>query len=515
MPARGGPPGRRVAARQITEVDPGGDTGRRQLPVPPPVERPGPAPGGGRRCGAGRDRARWPSGGWRGVRGRLLLAVGAALPRASPPAASTSGTWSRRSGAPPQGRLLDTTDVSGVQFNRLGAHVDPVLALFAPLWWVWSSPEMLLVAQAVIVSTGALPAFWLGRRWLGDDRLAAGGRGRLPALPGAAARDALRLPPGDARRAAPAVLHLGRGGGALGGARGLRDARRAHTGAGGPDARGAGGVWLWSSPRPAPGGGGARGGRPRVGRVAVAVIMPAFAIDGSNPHMGRYSSLGDSPIDIALTFVTRPWDAIAIVATPGRALYLVGLLVPLLLLPLAAPVLALARLPQLAHQPLRQRRPGADRGLPLRRRAGAVPRRGRAAGAGAPARARARRRARPLDPARPGWWPGALVGAVIVAGVFQGPLPLWGWMPGGCGGSARHALHRWTPRPRAARARWRSSRPTPAVSAANDAGSHLSARRRILLFPKLGDADCVLFADDARLRAMARDRPTLRPPGYR
>ena len=47
-----------------------------------------------------------------------------------------------------QGRFLDTTDVSGVQFNRLGAHVDPVLALFAPLWLVWSSPEMLLVAQA-------------------------------------------------------------------------------------------------------------------------------------------------------------------------------------------------------------------------------------------------------------------------------------------------------------------------------------------------------------------------------
>ena len=29
----------------------------------------------------------------------------------------------------------------------------------------------LLVAQAVIVALGALPAFWLGRRWLGDDDL--------------------------------------------------------------------------------------------------------------------------------------------------------------------------------------------------------------------------------------------------------------------------------------------------------------------------------------------------------
>jgi uncharacterized membrane protein len=74
-----------------------------------------------------------------------------------------------------EGRFLDTTDVSGVQFSRLGAHVDPILALFVPLWWVWSSPEALLVAQAVIVALGALPAYWLGRRWLGDTRLALAG----------------------------------------------------------------------------------------------------------------------------------------------------------------------------------------------------------------------------------------------------------------------------------------------------------------------------------------------------
>ncbi|MDX6556906.1 MAG: hypothetical protein QOD86_3101, partial [Miltoncostaeaceae bacterium] len=73
------------------------------------------------------------------------------------------------------GHFLESTDVHGVQFSRLGAHVDPILALFTPLYMVWSSPESLLVAQAVIVSLGALPAFWLGRRWLGDDRLALAG----------------------------------------------------------------------------------------------------------------------------------------------------------------------------------------------------------------------------------------------------------------------------------------------------------------------------------------------------
>src|SRR5262249_7207949 len=73
------------------------------------------------------------------------------------------------------GHFLDTTDLTGLQFNRLGAHVDPVLVLFAPLWRIWPSPEMLLVSQAIIVALGALPAFWLGRRWLREDRLAVAG----------------------------------------------------------------------------------------------------------------------------------------------------------------------------------------------------------------------------------------------------------------------------------------------------------------------------------------------------
>ena len=65
------------------------------------------------------------------------------------------------------GRPLETTDVTGDQFVRLGAHVDPILVLFTPLAWTGFLPEALLVAQVLIVASGALPAFWLGRRWLG------------------------------------------------------------------------------------------------------------------------------------------------------------------------------------------------------------------------------------------------------------------------------------------------------------------------------------------------------------
>ena len=59
---------------------------------------------------------------------------------------------------------ITTGDVEPRQMSRLGSHVDPILALFALPWLVWPSPVMLLVAQAAIVATGAWPAFRLGTR---------------------------------------------------------------------------------------------------------------------------------------------------------------------------------------------------------------------------------------------------------------------------------------------------------------------------------------------------------------
>jgi len=40
------------------------------------------------------------------------------------------------------------------------------------------------VSQAVIVATGALPAYWLGRRWLGDERLAVAAAATALVMPG-------------------------------------------------------------------------------------------------------------------------------------------------------------------------------------------------------------------------------------------------------------------------------------------------------------------------------------------
>lgn len=47
--------------------------------------------------------------------------------------------------------------IKGDNFNLLGDHFHPVLALLAPLWWLWPSPAMLLWAQAAMFGASAYP----------------------------------------------------------------------------------------------------------------------------------------------------------------------------------------------------------------------------------------------------------------------------------------------------------------------------------------------------------------------
>lgn len=64
------------------------------------------------------------------------------------------------------GHLLRFTDMDvghTVLTSRLAIHVEPLLLLFAPLYLIHSGPETLLVAQSVIVATGAVPAYLLAR----------------------------------------------------------------------------------------------------------------------------------------------------------------------------------------------------------------------------------------------------------------------------------------------------------------------------------------------------------------
>src|SRR5215469_9875795 len=51
----------------------------------------------------------------------------------------------------------------GPHFSILGDHFSPILAALAPLYWIYSGPQTLLVAQAVLFSL-AIPPLWLFTR---------------------------------------------------------------------------------------------------------------------------------------------------------------------------------------------------------------------------------------------------------------------------------------------------------------------------------------------------------------
>jgi uncharacterized membrane protein len=80
----------------------------------------------------------------------------------------TQAVW-----ATAHGHFMRVTEAGGTDVSRLGIHVDPIVALLAPLWWVWPSPQLLLTVQAIALAAGALPIFWLGRKHLRTERDAA------------------------------------------------------------------------------------------------------------------------------------------------------------------------------------------------------------------------------------------------------------------------------------------------------------------------------------------------------
>ncbi len=244
------------------------------------------------------------------------------------------------------GRPLEMTDGStGEQIVRLGSHVDPILALFAPLWLLAPSPVTLAAVQVAACGLGALPVLWLGRRHLESERTAALLALAYLASPWLAwtALDALHpvtfaIPLFlyaiwflDTNRLRPfticAVLIL-----ATGELMGLSLAAL--------------GVWFWLS----------RGQR-RIGlAVAVAglswtlvclkVIVPAFRGEES-PFYERFASVGGSPGGIVKTVFTDPGAIAYALFTGADVSYLAFLAIPLAAAFLLAPGLAAVALPQL------------------------------------------------------------------------------------------------------------------------------------------------------------------------
>jgi uncharacterized membrane protein len=64
------------------------------------------------------------------------------------------------------GHFLAFTNMAPVR-NRLALHVEPILLLFVPLYWIGlGGPKLLLIVQAMVVGLGALPLHWLTREVL-------------------------------------------------------------------------------------------------------------------------------------------------------------------------------------------------------------------------------------------------------------------------------------------------------------------------------------------------------------
>jgi uncharacterized membrane protein len=245
-----------------------------------------------------------------------------------------------------QGRPLDVTELDGGQINRLGAHVDPILAAFAPLWWLWPSPAMLLAVQSAAVALGALPVFWLARKHLASKRL-----GSLFALvylvyapvqwlaldefhPVALACPLLLFAVWylDEERLTAAAPFL---------------ALAALTKEEVPLAVAGLGVWYALARGRRLTGTALAGGGVLLTGLYLTVVIPHFREGGSPAFYDRYDAVGGSPVGVLETAVTDPLVLLR-AATQGRDLeYLLELALPLAGLFLAAPLVLVAALPEL------------------------------------------------------------------------------------------------------------------------------------------------------------------------
>lgn len=71
------------------------------------------------------------------------------------------------------GRIFELTDPNGTEIvSRLAFHADFILILFAPFYWIWETPNTLLVLQAIIVGCGAFFVYFLARDILKSKPLA-------------------------------------------------------------------------------------------------------------------------------------------------------------------------------------------------------------------------------------------------------------------------------------------------------------------------------------------------------
>jgi uncharacterized membrane protein len=371
----------------------------------------------------------------------------------------TQAVWSTAHWHP-----FEVTELTGRQIIRLGAHVDPLLALFAPLWWIWPSPVMLLTAQVAALACGAFPVFWLARKYLASDQAAVCLAVSYLLYPGLQWRALNEFYP--ALVAVPLVLfaiwfldeekfwrfavfgvlvaasqeQMGLLIAGLGVWYGLRKRRwRIAT------AIASAGV-AWTG-------------------IAVLVVIPHFS-GGPTPFYSRYASVGGSPSGILRTLVSDPVSVLTAASSSADLRFMFWSFVPLLGLFVLAPTLSLIALPQLALSLLSDR--SADVSLNGNISAPIIPILVAGTILGI-ARFRERETIAKL-----------VVISTGISMIAAGPLPYIKALAPGLNAHTRAAAAAVSMIPSGA-----------SVSATNDLGSQLSARRRFYQFPLTRNSEWV------------------------
>jgi uncharacterized membrane protein len=249
---------------------------------------------------------------------------------------------------PPVSIIKGVHNGFGPGFAVLGDHFSPILALLAPLYWIWDDPRTLLITQAVLFAA-AIPPLWVfTRRELGGAAAycVAGAYALSWPIASAIAFDfhevafapvltAVMLERFQAGRRLPgtlaalALLPVKEDMGLLVAGYGLYLllAKRERSLGGAFIVVGL--VWTW---------------------LAARVLIPAFG--GDPNYYWAYGALGDDLPGAVAHVVTHPWDAARLLVTPPiKAGTLALLILPLLLVPLRSP-LVLAALPLLAERML-------------------------------------------------------------------------------------------------------------------------------------------------------------------
>jgi len=375
--------------------------------------------------------------------------------------------WSTAHGDP-----LRMTSLHGDQISRLAAHVDPILVVFAPLWWIWPSPHMLLAVQAIVIALGAVPMFLLARKHLASPRAALGFALAYLLYPATGWLTLNEFHP--VALATPLLLFAFW---CLDEERLVRFALFAFAASACKEEIAlvvAGfGIWYAVAHRSWVTGAAIALAGGLWAAVAIGVVIPHYNAGAESDFYGRYSEVGGSAGGILETAFTHPLRIVEAALSNRDLHYLLDLVAPLGALCLLAPLVLVAALPELAINLLSSTT--TQTSIHFHYTAGLIPPLMIGAIFGA------KRLSRWTFPVA-----AAIVLAAVVGNYRLGPIPGWRHVPGGQMFQA--TAGRVTDHDRIAQRALRLIPGGDVVSATNTLGAHLSARRRVLSFPYFEDS---------------------------